>query len=867
MSVIEKPTRDLQHHQPERDRRPELRPARSHEERDDEQRDREQRDDDPADDPVDPEAELAGAAGPAALEQGLVDDVALRHAIEHAAEGERDGGGLHDDAARDDPGQSRVDLAHDVTPCSCGAVVASARPRGSRKRARAGTQQTGCRVGERRTLDGGQPLRDVGGDPLPRTARQEDHGTVDRRWVCLATLGPIGVAALVYVVVVRGFIEGGADHGLAWPLLGVLPLFVFGMWLLTVSSSRIAVLVALAATAMLVGSAYETFVQRNIEIMAEPWFPLFNVIGLTADATATSALLIVFATFPTGALEHRWQRVAVAFLWTPMLVGPLTLLTTAHVVMSPYIGISGDAIPNPFVVPWLEWAAPAVEYIVVHAWPAVALGIAVLGSRALFGSPAVRARTRVMAITVVAAMVAFVLWTLFPGVVIVEPFVYATLVALPVAAIHGIFRYGAFDIAPGDRGRSVARSSNLLIAVIYGAAVATPAILLSDRLRVVPAILITTLLAVALLPVRTWMQRWIHRAVFGDRERQFSMLSELGAQLEQAGEPRELLTRLAEAVRDGVGASWVQIRLASTDGALAASPVGVAGEVAGELALEVDLVRGDETLGRIEVGPRHHGEYSDAERMLLRTVAGQAAASVANVRLTAQLAEQLDELTASRERLVAAQDDERRRLERDLHDGIQQNVVAQIAGLRLARNRLQRGELTPAELNELQDQARETLTDLRELAQGIHPPVLSDNGLVAAVESGVARFPIPLEVSADAAVRAERYPDDVETTAYYVVREALANTAKHSNATHATVGLARNNGYLRIAITDDGCGIGTLSPATASTGGLANIRDRVAALRGTVSVSAAQPSGTTVLVDLPVDRADRIADREADRVG
>ena len=97
------------------------------------------------------------------------------------------------------------------------------------------------------------------------------------------------------------------------------------------------------------------------------------------------------------------------------------------------------------------------------------------------------------------------------------------------------------------------------------------------------------------------------------------------------------------------------------------------------------------------MGPRHRGEYSDDERTLLRTVAGQAAASVANVRLTARLAEQLAELTASRERLVAAQDGERRRLERDLHDGIQQDIVAQIAGLRLARNRLDRGQLAAAE--------------------------------------------------------------------------------------------------------------------------------------------------------------------------
>lgn len=677
---------------------------------------------------------------------------------------------------------------------------------------------------------------------------------MDRRWVCLATLGPIGVASLVYVVVVRGFLEADADHGLAWPLLGALPLFVFGMWLLTVSASRVAVLIALGSTAMLVGSAYESIIHRNLQMLGEPWFPLFNVLGLTADAVATSALLVVFATFPDGVPERRWERIAVVFLWTPVLVGPLTLLTTPHVVMSQFIGISGESIPNPYAVPWLEWAAPAVQYLITQPWPAVVLGLAVLVSRAVFGSPEVRARTRVMALTVAVSMVAFALWTFLPTLPGIELLVYGSMIAIPVAAIHGILRYGAFDIDPGDRGALVERSSNLLITVVYAAGVAMPAVLLTPPLTVVPAILLTTLVAVVLLPARSWMQRRLHRALFGDRERQLAMLTELGAQLEEAVDIRQLLGRLAATVREGLDAAWVRIRLSTTGGAAAAatSPGGsVDPEAAPAEACE--LVHGDETLGRIEVGPRRRGEYGDAERTLLRTFAGQAAASVANVRLTEQLARQLDELTASRERLVAAQDDERRRLERDLHDGIQQDVVAQIAGLRLARNRLQRGELEPAELEELQDQARATLTDLRELARGIHPPVLSDNGLVAAVESGVARYPIPLTVEADDGVRAERFPDEVETTAYYVVREALANTAKHAHATHASVGLARDDGHLRIEISDDGCGLGELAPASATSGGLANIRDRVAALRGTVRVSSNEPTGTTVLVDLPVE--------------
>ena len=690
---------------------------------------------------------------------------------------------------------------------------------------------------------------------------------MDRRWVCLAILGPIGVASVVYVVIVSGFIDGNADHTLGWLMLGVVPTFVFGMWLLTVSSSRAALYLALAATAMAFGSAYEAFVQRNPELLLEPWFPLFNMLGLTADGVSTAAFVALFATFPTGIPERRWQRIAAWFIWIPAFVGPLTVLTTPYLVMSPYVSVSGDGIPNQYAVPWLEWAAPIVSSIAYQPWPSVVLGIGILCYRALFGDAEVRERTRVMALVVTASLLGFAAWTLWPAVWIFGVAVFVTLIAIPIAGIHGILRYGAFDIAPGDRGRLFARSSGLLIAVLYGIGVATPAVLLGDSLTLVGAVLLTAILAVALLPVRGWLQQRIHRVVFGDRERQLTMLGELGSRLEQAVDPRELLTRLADAVREGLDASWVRIALAGPDGSLAASPLGVAGEVGREVVTSCDLVRGDETLGRIDVGPRRRGEYGDAERALLRTVAGQAAASVANVRLTAQLAEQLEELTASRERLVAAQDDERRRLERDLHDGIQQNVVAQIAGLRLARNRLQRGELTAEELIELQDQARETLTDLRELARGIHPTVLSDNGLVAAVESGVARYPIPLTVEADERVRAERFPDEVETTAYYVVREALANTAKHADATHASVGLARSNGHLRIAISDDGRGIGATAPGSTSSGGLANIRDRVAALRGTMRVTSNEPTGTTVLVELPVDGVAPAAGREAAPVG
>ena len=654
---------------------------------------------------------------------------------------------------------------------------------------------------------------------------------------------------MLYTVVARGFIAGDVGPGLAWPLLGVLPLFVFGMWLLTATTARSALFIAWAATAMAVGAGFETFLQMNPDVIREPWYPLVNLVGLMAATVASAAFISMFATFPTGIPERRWQRISVGFFWVPVVVAPFSLLVVPHVLTPEVHAESGEGIPNPFALPALAGAEPVVEWI-VYSWPAVFLALAVLISRAFFGDPEVRVRTRLMAWLSFATVLTYSISLFVPENGIANTVLLVALAAIPVVAIHGILRHGAFDVAAEDRARFVTRSSNVLITVLYGIAVVAPAVLLVGGIPPLGIALLTGLVAVALLPVRGWLQRWIHRVVFGDRDRQFAMLSELGSELERAGEPSDLLAHLAAAVADGLGASWVRIRLAGADGELAASPAGVAGDAVGEATEAVDLVHADEVLGSIEVGPRHRGEYSDDERSLLRTVAGQAAASVANVRLTARLAEQLAELTASRERLVAAQDGERRRLERDLHDGIQQDIVAQIAGLRLARNRLDRGQLAAADLAELQEQARQTLTDLRELAHGIHPPVLSDNGLVAAIESGVGRYPIPLTVNADARVRAERYPVEVETTAYYVVREALANTAKHAQASRATVALARSDGRLRVSISDDGCGLGAVSSASAHSGGLANIRDRVAALRGTVRISAVEPSGTGTMVDM-----------------
>ena len=643
---------------------------------------------------------------------------------------------------------------------------------------------------------------------------------------------------------------------MGWLILGVLPLFVFGMWLLTATASQVAVYVALGATASAVGSAYEVLLQTHPELTQASGFVYLNAVGLTADGLATVGFLLMLGSFPDGVLERRWQRLTLGSVWVCAFVAPLTMLTMPYVVLPQYVGVTA-VVENPLFVPALAWAGPLVHLLAVDGGIPTVCGLVVLLSRAFGGDERTRARLRLMTWTVLTVVISWGVWTLAPALgfdgtpleLLVQATLLVSLLALPAAGIHGILRYGAYDVADADRARLVVRSSSALITVLYGIAVTTPALLFFDHLQTWGAVTLTAITAVVLLPVRGWMQRAIQRAVLGDRDHHLALLSELGARLEQAMELDEVLVRLADGVRRGLDASWVRVSVLGTDGEVAAAPA-VVGDVVGEAVATQDLVRGDERLGRLELGPRRRGEYGPAELALLRTVARQATTTVANVRLTARLAEQLEELTASRVRLITAQDVERRRIERNLHDGIQQSVVALIASLGLARQRLQRDELRPLEMVELQDQAREMLTDLRELAHGIHPQVLTDNGLVAAVESRTSRFPIPVAVTADERARTTPFAPDVEAVAFYTVREALANVAKHSAASCAQVSLSVVGDRLRLAVVDDGTGF---TPSSASVpGGLTNIRDRVAAVGGHLTVERAPGGGTRLAADLPL---------------
>jgi len=307
-------------------------------------------------------------------------------------------------------------------------------------------------------------------------------------------------------------------------------------------------------------------------------------------------------------------------------------------------------------------------------------------------------------------------------------------------------------------------------------------------------------------------------------------------------------------VRHGLDLTWVRARIHEV--------VADAGRESAEAAeLVVDIRDGDAVIGRIECGPRRDGNPLLAEdRRLLASLAGQAAAAARGIQLTEQLSERLRqierqaaELTASRDRVVAAQDAERRRIQRDLHDGVQQEVVALTAKLGLARRRLGRGDPSGERLLVgLQDGLADLNRTLREVAHAIHPPILADHGLLSAVEAQAARLPVAMAVRADAALRGVRFPERIEATAWYALAEALSNVVKHANATQVDVSLRQPNGRLTLEVRDDGRGF----DAEAGRGlGLTGLADRLDIVGGSFVVESAAGCGTTLRINIPLEQA------------
>jgi signal transduction histidine kinase len=252
------------------------------------------------------------------------------------------------------------------------------------------------------------------------------------------------------------------------------------------------------------------------------------------------------------------------------------------------------------------------------------------------------------------------------------------------------------------------------------------------------------------------------------------------------------------------------------------------------------------TAGGEEVAVLVHDPALLDEPALVESVRATAALVLEIERLAAEVRSQLAEVRASRERIVSAADAERRRIERNLHDGAQQRLVTLSVALGLEASRVDSAAAAADVLSRAQDEVEQAITELRDLARGIHPTLLRDEGLQIAVEALARRASIPVTVHG--AVH-DRLPDPIELAAYFVVSEALTNVAKHASPTEASVTLVQESGVLRVTVTDDGIG-----GARITTGaGLAGLRDRLDALDATLAIHSRPAQGTTVRAELPCE--------------
>jgi signal transduction histidine kinase len=253
-------------------------------------------------------------------------------------------------------------------------------------------------------------------------------------------------------------------------------------------------------------------------------------------------------------------------------------------------------------------------------------------------------------------------------------------------------------------------------------------------------------------------------------------------------------------------------------------------------------------LGALSVTKRGGESLTPVEENLLSHLAGQAGLVLKNVGLSTDLQARVEELRASRQRLVSAQDQERRRLERNLHDGAQQHLVAMKVKLGLAEMLLGRDpERAKSTLEQLKADADDALETLRDLARGIYPPLLAEKGLPAALGAQVRKATLPVTVEADAI---GRYSQDIEAAVYFCTLEALQNIQKYAGASKASVRLCEQEDQLQVEVVDDGSGfdVGT----TERGNGLTNMEDRLNALGGTLDIASTPGHGTTLRATLPL---------------
>ncbi len=410
---------------------------------------------------------------------------------------------------------------------------------------------------------------------------------------------------------------------------------------------------------------------------------------------------------------------------------------------------------------------------------------------------------------------------------------------IPIACGIAILKYRLYDLDVVVRKTVVFGLLAVFITVVYAAIVSVGALIGNHDATL--SFVAAAVLAVAFQPARERARRVADRLVYGQRATPYEVLADFSSRVGEAYDADDVVPRMAQVLASGTGATsatvWVHV---GAD----LHPIATFPEDA-EPARDhvVDVVHQGASLGELSVRMQPSDPLDPAKEKLIKDLAAQAGLVLRNVRL-------IEELRASRQRLVAAQDEERRKIERNLHDGVQQQLVALNVQLALLGKTADRDPTkVPAMASMLQERATEALDDLRDLARGIYPPLLADQGLAAALQAQARKAAVPTTVASDGV---GRYDRAIESAVYFCSLEALNNVAKYAGASSATIELAQDDGRLRFTVRDDGAGFDT--GATAYGTGLQGMADRLDAIGGWIVVESVPGSGTVVSGTVPIGR-------------
>ena len=565
-------------------------------------------------------------------------------------------------------------------------------------------------------------------------------------------------------------------------------------------------------------------------------------------------MTVVLLVFPDGHLPSpRWRLV----VWSTVLgLAMVVLVVMFHPAPLPTWGLSANPLGIPSVAPILDKLVEVGSGL---------LFIGLIGSLAGF---TLRVRRSVgiereqmkwvvyavgmLVIVLVVSTLAGLVWPADPVMTDISiALTNLAILGLAVAAAIAILRHGLYDINLIINRTLVYGALTAGVAALYGFTVGALAALFQARNNFWLSLLATGLVAIVFHPLRDRLQRGVNRLMYGDLHDPYTVLSRLGERVQATLAPEAVLSAVVETIAQALKLPYVAISLRQRDGLRLAAEYGVNPTSSISRTLEaaelvIPLVYQSETLGELILAPPASGTtFTANDRRLLEDIARQAGVAAHAVRLT-------QDLQHSREQLVKSREEERRRLRRDLHDGLGPHLASLKLNLDVARNLVSRDpKAAEVLLLDLRSQAQVAIADIRRLVYDLRPPALDEFGLKGAIQEYARQLETQdgLSVRVDAPITLPPLPAAVEVAAYRITLEALANVVRHSQARHGGVSLAMVDKTLQVEVSDDGLGL----PKDVSPGvGLNSMRERAAELGGTCMVEARPQGGTCVRARLPL---------------